>query len=304
MRILIADDDRTSRAALAAVLRKMGHEVVETADGPEALNQMSRPDAPLLAVLDWMMPGMDGIELVRKIRDMRSALPPYLILLTSRRATSDIITGLDAGANDYLSKPFNPGELSARVRVGSRMIELQSQLIKTQNALEHEATHDYLTGILNRRAIEGELSRELSRHRRDGMGLVVAICDIDHFKQINDNYGHAVGDEVLCGVVRLMQSCLRDYDRIGRTGGEEFLVISPGIQDVDARGLFERLRMKTEATPIKTGAGEIRITLSIGVKIADNGDDTIEKLTQAADTALYMAKEKGRNRLCVYEAPA
>jgi two-component system, cell cycle response regulator len=301
MRILIADDSITSRSMLVRVLREIGHDVVETANGAEAWKELQKPDAPLLAILDWMMPKMDGLEVVRKVRALQSRKPPYLIMLTSKGAKADIVTGLDTGANDYLPKPFDQGELRARVEVGCRMLELQSELLDTRSALEYEASHDYLTGTLNRRAIEAELSRELARERRRHDGLAVGICDIDYFKKINDFHGHAVGDEALCGFVRLIQNCLRDYDQLGRYGGEEFLVISTGIKECDVFNLFERMRLYIAYNPIATMAGDLRITVSVGVKFAGR-DETLDQLIMAADTALYKAKSDGRDRVCIFGA--
>jgi two-component system, cell cycle response regulator len=285
---------------LADVLKKHGHELIETVNGAAAWEALQKPDAPSIAILDWMMPGMDGLEVVRRVRALQSPLPPYLIILTSKGNKPDIVAGLDAGANDFLSKPFDPEELRARIGVGLRLIEMQSELLKTRNALEYEASHDYLTGIFNRRAIESVLYHELSRERRRHDGLAVGIFDIDHFKKINDTYGHAVGDEALCGLVSLVQACLRDYDQIGRFGGEEFLVIASGIKESDALNLFERMRLHIAYSPIPTKAGDIRITVSIGVKIASK-TETLDQLVMAADSALYKAKSEGRNRVCLYE---
>jgi two-component system, cell cycle response regulator len=298
MRILIADDSVTSRSILASVLKKIGHDVVETVNGAEAWKVLQKPDAPALAILDWLMPKMDGLEVVRRVRALQSQKPPYLIILTSKGDKADIVTGLNTGANDYLAKPFDHGELRARVEVGCRMIELQTELLKTRQALEYEAAHDYLTGTLNRRAIEAELTRELSRERRRHDGLAIGLCDIDFFKRINDTHGHAVGDGALCGFVRLVQNCLRDYDYLGRFGGEEFLVISSGVKESDVFNLFERMRVYIAYSPIPTIVGDIRITVSIGVKIASK-NETMDQLITAADAALYRAKSEGRDRVCL-----
>lgn len=300
MRILIADDSLTSRTMLAGVLRNIGHEVVETVNGSDAWKELQKPDAPDLAILDWMMPKLDGLEVVRRVRSLQSRRPTYLIIVTSKGDKADIVTGLNTGANDYLAKPFDHGELRARVEVGCRMIELQRELMETRNALAYEAMHDYLTGILNRRAIEAELSRELCRERRRHDGLVIGILDIDHFKKINDTYGHAVGDEAICGLVHLVQNCLRDYDHFGRFGGEEFLVISSGVKESDAPNVFERMRLTVAYNPIPTQAGDIRITVSIGLKIAHK-NETLDQLIMAADAALYKAKRDGRNCICLYD---
>jgi diguanylate cyclase (GGDEF)-like protein len=283
---------------LSNVLKEIGHEVVETSNGAEAWREFQKPDAPDLAVLDWMMPKMDGLDVVRKVRDLQTQRPPYIIILTSKGEKADIVTGLNAGANDYLAKPFDIGELRARVEVGCRMIELQRELLEARAALAYEAAHDYLTGILNRRAIETEFLHELMRERRRHDGLAVAICDIDHFKNINDTYGHAVGDEVLCGFVRLIQSGLRDYDHLGRFGGEEFLIISSGVKGNDAFELFDRIRLMVAYNSIPTQAGNIRITVSIGVKTVER-DETMDQIVTAADSALYKAKSRGRNMVCM-----
>ena len=301
MRILIADDDLTSRNVLAAVLRKVGYEVTETADGAEAWEELQKPDAPRMAVLDWMMPAMDGLEVVRRVRALPTDQPPYIIMLTSKVEKADIIAGLDNGADDYLAKPFHPNELRARVGVGRRLVEMQSELRQARNALAHQATHDPLTGILNRRAVESALARELAREQRQHNGLAVGICDIDHFKKVNDTHGHPVGDEVLGGVVRLLENGLREYDCLARIGGEEFLVITPDVGADGADELFGRLRKTVEDHPIPTGAGQVSITISVGVRIVRE-DDTLDTLFAAADTALYRAKNTGRNRVCLDDA--
>ena len=303
MKILIADDDVTSRLVLAGVLKKHGHEVVVTVDGAEAWDALQRPDAPRLAILDWVMPGLSGVDVCRRARTIESDQPPYIILLTSRGQKTDIVTGLEAGADDYLAKPFDPGELLARVDVGRRLIELQARLIEARDALSHEAMHDPLTGVLNRRAFGSVLSRELSRKRRNNNVLAVGICDIDHFKQINDTYLHQTGDEVLCGLVRIMQGNLRGHDVLGRRGGDEFVVLTEHAREDGAAILYERLRAAIADNPIQTGAGIMPITISFGVKIWADGE-TEEELLAAADAALYQAKSGGRNRVFLAGEPA
>jgi two-component system, cell cycle response regulator len=298
MRILIAEDEFTSRTILKGLLEKFGHEVVVTVNGAEAWQAMQRPDAPKLAILDWMMPKMEGIELCRRIRTLKTDQPPYLIMLTAKEGKADIVVGLDAGADDYLVKPYDIGELRARVSVGRRMIELQAKLLEARNALTYEATHDPLTGVLNRRAILNVLSRELSRERRQHSGLAMGICDIDHFKKINDTHGHMVGDEVLCGFVRLLESGLRKYDLLGRFGGEEFMIITPGVRENGISMLYERLRAAVEDHPVPTRAGNVFITISIGATIRRENEN-VDELFAAADSALYEAKNGGRNRVCL-----
>jgi two-component system cell cycle response regulator len=296
VKILIADDDVTSRLVLAGVLKKHGHEVVVTVDGAEAWAALQRPDAPKLVILDWVMPGLAGVDVCRRARTIESDQPPYIILLTSRDQKTDIVTGLEAGADDYLAKPFDPGELLARVDVGRRLVELQARLNEASIALAHEAMHDPLTGVLNRRAFAAALSREVSRKRRHQNVLAVGICDVDHFKRINDTYGHQAGDEVLCGVVRLFGSNLRPHDVLGRHGGDEFVLLTEQAREEGSDTLYERLRASVANSPIHTGAGDISITISFGVKLAAVGETETELLA-AADRALYQAKASGRNRV-------
>lgn len=302
MKILIADDDVTSRLVLAGVLRKHGHEVVETVDGVEAWQAMQRPDAPRLAILDWVMPGLAGVDVCRRVRTAESNQPPYIILLTSRNQKTDIVTGLEAGADDYLAKPFDPGELLARVDVGRRLIELQARLNEARDELAHEAMHDPLTGVLNRRAFASVLSRELLRKQRHKNVVAVGICDIDHFKQINDTYGHQAGDEVLCGLVRLIDRNLRGHDVLGRHGGDEFVILTEHTGGDGAGILYERLRASVADSPMPTGSGDIPITVSFGVKIGAVGETEAELLA-AADRALYQAKSGGRNQVWLANEP-
>jgi diguanylate cyclase (GGDEF)-like protein len=302
MRILIAEDDRISLAMLSAILEKAGFETVHAGDGLRALEIMLAPGAPDLAVIDWEMPGMDGPEVCRRIRERRTPNPPYLIILTARGGKGDVVRGLDAGANDYIAKPFDTSELQARIRVGRRMVELQGELVEARDALAHEAMHDPLTGILNRRAIMEGLDRELKRALRRGAALSVGLLDIDHFKEVNDSHGHQAGDEVLRCFARTVRGNLRSYDLVGRYGGEEFLVVAPDSTGFPEEGLYERLRLQVTASPTAVSGMEIGITVSIGV--AWTGDhDTVDTLLAAADRALYQAKGEGRNRVVCPHTP-
>lgn len=300
MRILIAEDDFTSRTMLAAVLRKGGHEIVEVNNGAEAWQTLQQVNAPKMAIIDWMMPEMDGLELVRRVRSLSTDQPPYLIMLTSRGEKADIIAGLDAGANDYLCKPFDAGELRARVKVGFRMVEIQMALLESREALAYQATHDPLTGLFNRRAILDHLHQQLGQAGRHG--LAVAICDIDHFKQINDIHGHQTGDDILCGLATIFKDSLRKDDTVGRMGGEEFLIVSTLRAATDRFALFDRIRRRIAETAMATRSGNLHITLSIGVASAA-ADSTVDTLLERSDLALYQAKNDGRNRVILFPEP-
>ncbi len=290
MLVLIADDDRTSRTVLAAVLRKIGHDVVEAEDGLGALSLLLSADGPGLAVLDWMMPGLDGLEVVRRVRAADLSFPPYLVMLTSRGDKADVIAGLDGGANDYLAKPFDTGELRARIEVGSRMVAMQRALIESREALAYEASHDGLTGILNRRASLDRLERLVAARSP----LALAICDIDHFKKVNDVYGHPTGDDVLRGLAVLLKEACGPDGFAGRLGGEEFLVLFPAGGG-EAPSLCEALRVRIAESPFKTRSGPVSVTVSFGVALAREGG--AESLLGVADRALYQAKREGRNRV-------
>ena len=299
MRILVVEDDATARAILVNVLKKYGHDVMEAVDSDEAWKIMEQPGAPLLAILDWMMPGMEGPELCRRIREMRSDSPPYLILLTAKDSRDDIVHGLDAGADDYIAKPFDPSELRARVDVGQRMTEIQSKLVEAREAVVYEASHDSLTGVFNRRAFSAALSREISEGRRYHHGLALGICDVDRFKQVNDVYGHQAGDEVLCEIARRIENNLRGHDVLSRYGGDEFAILTEHIEDGDVHPLYERIRAAIAGRTIRTTAGEISVSVSFGVSIWK--DQVSNDLFSEADVVLYRSKHDGGNRVSLFE---
>jgi two-component system cell cycle response regulator len=296
VKVLIADDDRTSRKLLAAMVARWGYDPLVAEDGGEAWAALQQPDHPRLVLLDWNMPVLDGLEVCRRLRALASPDPPYVILLTGRTETGDIVHGLEAGANDYVAKPYNHEELQARLQVGQRTLSLQAHLLAVQEQLAALAARDPLTGILNRRTILERLVEELSRATRQHGGLTVGMCDVDHFKAVNDTYGHQAGDDVLRGFTASVQAHLRKYDSVGRYGGEEFLVIAPGVRDGGDVGLFERLCARIAGVALPTTRGAISITVSIGVAWAD-GSSTVDTLLAEADAALYRAKAEGRNRV-------
>lgn len=297
MRILIAEDDLTSRTMLAAVLRKAGHEVIETVNGVEAWHCLQQVDAPKIAILDFIMPEMDGLEVIRKVRAFDAPQPTFIIMLTSKGEKRDIIFGLDAGADDYLTKPFDVGELSARIQVGRRMIEMQAALIESRKALEYQATHDSLTDLLNRRAILQSLMKEISYSHDSGNRLIVGMIDIDHFKLFNDTYGHQAGDDVLVEFSKILKSLLNCRATLGRFGGEEFLLILPLLSNEDPYLILQDVCTAIGKTQIKTRSGTISITVSIGGAYAGI-ENSVDDIIGTADSAMYKAKNSGRN--CVY----
>ena len=289
MRILIAEDDLTSRLMLTALLKKWGYAPEATENGRQAWERLQQPDAPKLVLLDWNMPEMDGLEVTHNVRNLGGSEPPYIILLTARGEKRDVVRGLAAGANDYVQKPYDQDELRARVEVGRRMVELQQ-------ALAQAAMHDPLTGVLNRGAALELLQKEISRAQRGATPLAVGMLDVDHFKQVNDTYGHLAGDDLLRGFTRRLQAALRASDYLGRYGGDEFLVVAPGIAPGDVAAVFSRLCAGVAHTAYETRAGTLSISVSLGVASlgAESGEDA---LLAAADAALYQAKQAGRNQV-------
>lgn len=296
MRILIAEDEAVSRVLLQRTLERLGHEVVAVSDGTAAIAALLAPDGPRLAILDWMMPGSDGLTVCREIRQ-RAESYVYVIVLTSRESAEDMVTGLDAGADDFLTKPFNQGEMSARLRSGVRVLELQSSLLAAQEALRHHATLDHLTGLWNRRMILEQMDRELNRVRREKRPLTIALLDIDRFKDVNDQHGHATGDAVIRDVAGAITSQLREYDFVGRYGGEEFILLLPGCEGADGRMIANRIRTKISAEPVRYGDLVIPVTASFGLASTSAIGLDPSALIAAADAALYLAKANGRDRV-------
>jgi two-component system, cell cycle response regulator len=296
VRILIAEDDPVSRRLLEVTLHKWGYEVIACPDGTTAWQILQRPDTPSLAILDWMMPGMDGLQVCREVRQQAAEPYIYVLLLTAKSQKTDIIAGLEAGADDYLTKPFDANELRMRLRAGRRILDLQAELILVREALREQATHDSLTRLWNRATIYEILQRELDHIRRTNMTLSLILVDIDYFKRINDTYGHLIGDAVLRETAHCMQAVLRPYDNIGRYGGEEFLLVLPECDAAGAMTLAERLRTTIATKALTLAEGMTPLTISLGVATSSMAQET-EALISAADAALYRAKNNGRNRV-------
>ena len=304
MRVLIADDDDVLRHILEATLVKWGYEVVVARNGLEAWRLLQSNDATKLAILDWIMPGMDGVEVCREIRKREDRPYIYLLLLTSKHKKEDVIAGLEAGADDYIPKPFDPQELKMRVRAGRRILDLQAELLSARETLRYQATHDGLTGLLNRSAALDALRNELERANRQSIPLCLMLADFDHFKDINDTHGHTIGDAVLCEATRRMRASVRTYDSVGRYGGEEFLFILPGCDTENAKNQAERLQACVTSQPIELPRVTISFTISIGVVVKYNACiEDLDSLIQTADAALYEAKVQGRNRVVVSATP-
>ncbi len=298
MKVLVADDDRITRLKLVAILEKWGYEVIACEDGLEAWEIIEQEDSPSLLMLDWMMPGMSGPEICRKVRELGRVPYCFIIMLTSKNEKEDIVKGIEAGADDYVTKPFYPHELKVRLRAGQRIVELNRELFEARNALEEQATHDALTGLWNRPAIMDHLVREMDRNSREKKGQCVCLMDIDKFKLVNDTYGHKVGDQVLIEVARRLETSLRPYDMVGRYGGEEFVIIIAGCACDETKNQVERLRKALADEPFATDAGDIPITASFGIGIMDNKHSaSADTLVSVADKSLYKAKANGRNRI-------
>ena len=294
-KILVAEDDPVSQRMLQSFLAKWGYEVIAVSSGTEALKILERPDAPPLAVLDWMMPGMEGPEICREIRKDPERSYTYVLLLTARSQKEDLLKGLEAGADDYLTKPFDAQELRARLHVGRRILDLQHHLLAATDELRFRASHDILTGIPNRGAILEAVNRERARQIRDGGSFGVILADLDHFKEVNDTYGHLAGDIVLKEAACRMRTCVRSYDSVGRYGGEEFLIVVPAGHANSTAAVAERIREAISAKPVMTDAGPISITASLGMAVSI--DREAKEVLRSADEALYCAKARGRNRV-------
>jgi diguanylate cyclase (GGDEF)-like protein len=293
------------RRILESWFKKWDYEVTAVENGVGAWEVLQREDAPQLAVLDWMMPGMDGIEVCRRIRSRDQGVYRYVLLLTAKDDKQDVIAGLEAGGDDYLTKPFDVDELRARVRAGKRILDLQAALIRAKDDLQFAAAHDALTGLWNRGAIIDLLKREVSRRQRTRDALGVIMADIDYFKKINDTHGHLVGDAVLQEVTRRLAVGVRPYDVVERYGGEEFLVVFPGCNAANLIVGAERLRHGIADQPVETSVGQIPVTLSLGLASVEQDEkETLDckAFLRKADEALYAAKARGRNR--VETAPA
>jgi two-component system cell cycle response regulator len=299
MQALIVDDSAVYRKLIGDHLRGWDFGVTLAETGSEAWQILEQPGAPKLVLLDWVLPDLDGIELCKRIRQAGSTGPyVYVILLTSKDGHQNMLDAMQAGADDFLAKPFDELELKARLLVGKRILDLQEQLVAAREAMRHAATHDNLTGLMNRGEIFVMLERELERARRGRTPVSVILGDIDHFKNVNDTLGHLFGDEALREIGQRLRAQLRLYDSVGRYGGEEFLMILPNCDLTNALLRANEVREIIARTPVVSGGEERHITMSMGVAVSGcEGKTEVEALLNQADAGLYQAKENGRNRI-------
>jgi two-component system cell cycle response regulator len=293
MKVLIVDDDPVTRRLLKAFLTKCDYEVVIARGGTEAWEILQEPESPSLVVSDWIMPDMNGLDLCRKVRQAQEATYTYLILLTGKGQKEDVVEAFEAGADDYLIKPFDQEELKYRIRTGERIINLEQKILE----LAHT---DFLTGVLNRRAFMQRMEDEIHRAARGHAPITLILADVDHFKKINDRYGHNTGDIVLQRFARTLSECLRPYDFVGRYGGEEFIMYLPDVKETQAILAAERMRKSVEEMKIilSNSLESIQITASFGVALSGRGaGENVLSIIERADFAMYKAKREGRNRV-------
>lgn len=318
MKVLVAEDDYTSRAILDATLKSWGHDVVLAEDGNQAMSYLgAHPDIQML-IIDWTMPGPDGPEVCRRVRSSHRANYVYMVLLTARSDREAFLEGMEAGADDFIVKPFDAEQMRARIRVAERIVDLEERLSRQNEELRHSNNHtkmllkqvqdqagelerqareDWLTGLPNRRHLDFHLSREFVRARRYGKPLAVAIADVDNFKAVNDTYSHHVGDQVLQTIADILHQNSRGSDMVGRYGGEEFVLIFPETSVEQGRIACEKIRQSVADHPWGTLHEGLRVTMSFGLSDSVHLPN-FEKMLTEADDRLYEAKRKGKNSIC------
>ncbi len=305
MKLLLAEDELLQRKVLERVLSRAGYDVEAAIGGEEALRRVLEGDVQIL-ITDWDMPGMDGATLCRRVREAKLVGYLYILMLTGHTDIADLVAGLDAGADDYIKKPFNEGELLARVKSGCRIIELERSLSAANAQIRQLSITDPMVGTYNRGYLDNQLPLEIERARRYDRRLAVVMADLDEFKKINDFHGHGVGDEVLkCFAERALGSIRISSDWIARYGGEEFVLVLPETELTEAAAVAEKVRFACASEPMATSTGHHIITVSFGVAALPEAlQDPIDAKTllRSADAALYRSKRGGRNRVSVSEA--
>ncbi|HKT13162.1 MAG TPA: diguanylate cyclase [Terriglobia bacterium] len=296
MKVLVADDDPVNRRLLEILLKKWGFDVSLARDGDEAWRELQNPGHPRIAILDWMMPGMDGIQLCRKIRQDTTRAPMYLLLLTAKQAKEDANGRFESFADDYLPKPYAAHELKARLRAAKRILELEEEVKAAGKNMKVETTHDPLTGLWNRSSILEILHREIHRARRQCISLAVLVIDIDDLRQVNQQHGHLAGDAVVRETARRIRNSVRAYDSVGRYSGGQFVIISPACDRSGAMSQALRLQTTICGESFKTFKGDFPVTISVGIAVGGN-DHQANELVSWAEAALAKAKKSGPSRL-------
>lgn len=307
MEILIVDDDFVTRGLLKNMLQSAGHDVRIAENGAAGL-EMVRLHQIRMVITDWMMPEMDGPQLCEAIRREDTGGYVFIIMLTSKDEKKDIISGLESGADDYLSKPFNHAELLARLKSGLRILDLEQSLLRANEEIRQLSITDPLTGCYNRGYLSSAMEKEIKRAMRYDRPLSLILCDIDHFKKINDTYGHQAGDRALQKFVQyLMTGVRQELDWVVRYGGEEFLVVLPETGKKDAVNVAERFRSEMCNLQLEIQENKIGFTASYGVSGVDRWTEdlriSVEDLIKKTDDSLYQAKEEGRNRVVCDSSP-
>ncbi len=310
LRVLVVEDDRSMRVLLEAMLKSAGHDVTVARNGAEAMGLLDQV-RPQLVITDWTMPEMGGIELCSKLRESAEGRNVYVTILTSQESVERLVEAFEAGTDDYLVKPLTQKIFFARLRAAQRVVQLQEELAfdreqlvrfsrelaASNERLQRLALTDALTELPNRRFAMERLEQEWALSQRGERALSCMMVDIDHFKSINDEFGHQTGDDALKSVADTLRHSARTQDVVCRYGGEEFVVICPDTGIEAARQCAERLRQNVASQSLKSQAGNIHLTVSIGVAEKKEGINSIEDLLIRADERLYAAKEAGRNRI-------
>jgi two-component system, cell cycle response regulator len=302
-RVLIAEDDPVTRLILKHWILGWGYEIVVVESGNEAWNVLQQERPPEVVIIDWAMPGIDGIELCRRLRDKSRPYYHYILMVTGRTDETDVVHALESGADDCIGTPFGEAELRARLHVASRILALQNELIHAREELRAQAMRDGLTGLWNRTAFMDLFKRELQRAERNHGHTGLLLLDLDNFKQINDTYGHLAGDEVLREVAARLCQHVRSYDFVGRYGGEEFVIALPGSARDRLSQRAEAIRNAICKEPVRLAQGDVTVTLSIGAAVANSAETSVSDVLAVADVGLYRAKNAGRNCSVLCERP-
>ncbi len=294
-RVLVAAQPSVATRSLIDWLREWGHQVDFVEDGMKAWDALQQQRPPELVIVDGNRPKMDGVEMCRRLRTGPRDYYHYILMMTGRNGTQEAVRALEAGADDCLTSPLEKAEVRARITAANRIIALQEKLITAREGLRDQAAKDGLTGQWNRVAFLELFQRELDRASRSNGSTGLLLLDLDHFKSVNDTYGHLVGDMVLKETAQRLRKSVRSFDSVGRYGGDEFFIALPNCDGSQIRRRAERIRLALASQPIRIGNAEIRVTVSIGAVTAAAPERTISDVMAAADAALYKAKGAGRN---------